>query len=229
MAALDGVAKLQDAIGYKFKHTDAAEIAISHPGLKKGDKTLDRNFERLEFLGDRVLGLSLSYFLYERFPDDDEGDLAIRMATLASTDFLINLSKKTKIIDCFSIPRDFFVSDGKNSSSIADMFEAVLGAVFLDSDFETAKEIVFRLWKEDVDNVIYKKKDSKSQLQEIAQAKYCKLPIYRLIKMVGEAHDPIFEIEVTACGTCAVGCGNSKKNAEHDAASKLIKKLEEIN
>jgi ribonuclease-3 len=108
------------------------------------------------------------------------------------------------------------------------MLEAVLGAVFLDSDFETTQKVIFELWKEDIDNVIYKKKDSKSQLQEITQAKYCKLPIYRLIKMTGEAHDPIFEIEVVACGTSAFGCGSSKKNAEHDAASKLIKKLEEV-
>ncbi len=201
-------------------------IAISHPGLKGYQKNFARKFEKLEFLGDRVLGLALADILYHRFSDETEGDLAVRMATLAGTEFLITLAKKTKLIDCFSIPKDFFISNNKNSSSIADMFEAVLGAVFLDSNFGTTKEIIFNLWMSDIDKVVYKKKDAKTQLQEISQAAALQLPVYRLIKMVGEAHDPVFEIEVTACGKTTVGQGNSKRNAEHSAAEKMLLILE---
>jgi ribonuclease-3 len=138
------------------------------------------------------------------------------------------LAKKTKIVDCFSFPKDFFISVNKNSSSIADMMEAVFGAIFLDSNFETTVGVVTKLWKDDISKVTYKNKDSKTLLQEISQAKCAELPVYRLVKMLGQAHDPIFEIEVSACSMSAVGCGNSKRNAEHDAAGKLIKKIEEI-
>jgi ribonuclease-3 len=220
-----GVMQLQDIIGYAFKNTSAIKIAISHPGLKKGSQ----DFERLELLGDRVLGLALASFLYERFPTDSEGDLAMRIATLAGTEFLIEIAKKTKIIDCFSIPKDFFVSANKNSSAIADMMEAVFGAIFLDSNFETVKGIIVKLWENDICNSVYKEKDSKTRLQEVAQARSCELPVYRVIKTTGESHDPSFEIEVAACGTSALGRGNSKRSAEHNAAGKLLEKLGAIN
>jgi len=228
MSALEHVAKLEEIIEYKFKNKSSLLVAISHPGTKKNNLVYRREFERLEFLGDRVLGLSLANFLYEKFPSDSEGDLAMRIATLAGTDFLINLAKKTNIIDCFSIPKDFFISIHKNSSAIADMMEAVFGSVFLDSNFETIKEVIQKLWEDDIFNIVYKKKDSKSKLQEISQARSDGLPVYRLLKMTGEAHDPVFEMEVTACGISMIGYGNSKKNAEHDAAGRLVEKIESI-
>jgi ribonuclease-3 len=125
MAAAGGVEKFQDIIEYRFKDTKTLKIAVLHPGVKK----VNAVFERLEFLGDRVLGLSLSSLLYEKFPNDRESDLATRISILAGTDFLIDLAKRKRIIDCFAIPKDFFVSSNKNSSAIADMFEAVLGAL----------------------------------------------------------------------------------------------------
>jgi ribonuclease-3 len=222
MSALgSGIAKLQNIIGYEFSDVGVVSVALSHPGLSKGS---GRDFERLEFLGDRVIGLSLANLLYSLFPKDSEGDLAVRISVLAGTDFLINIAKKTKIADCFLFPKDFFLSSDKNSSAIADMTEAVFGAVFLDSNFETVMNIVTKIWGNDISDAVYKKKDPKSLLQEISQAKYSGLPVYRLVKMSGEAHNPIFEIEVTACGASAVGYGNSKKNAERDAAGKLIMK-----
>jgi ribonuclease-3 len=227
LSLVDGITKLQDIIGYKFRDCEVIAVALSRYDLSKCEKSFGKYFERLEFLGDRVLGLALADILYNKFPDDSEGDLAMRISVLAGTDFLISLAKKKKIVDCFSFPKDFFVSKNKNSSAIADVTEAVLGAVFLDSNFETAAEVIAKLWKDDICNVMYKKKDAKSLLQEVSQAKYCELPKYRLVKTVGQAHDPIFEVEVTAGGISAVGCGNSKKNAEHDAAGKLIKKIEE--
>ncbi|MDR1236093.1 MAG: ribonuclease III [Holosporaceae bacterium] len=227
LSLCDRVTKLQDIIGYEFNDTKFVSVAVIHYSLKKGEKNAAEDFERLEFLGDRVLGLSLAHLLYKKFPDDSDGDLAMRISVLAGTDFLIDLAKKTKIVDCLSFPKDFFVSTNKNSSAIADMVEAIFGAVFLDSNFETTSSVIAKLWKDAVGNVIYKEKDSKTLLQEMSQAECSKLPIYRLIKMTGQAHDPIFEIEVTACKISALGCGNSKKNAEHDAAAKLIKKIKE--
>lgn len=222
---MEKLSQLEKIIGYKFKDTRNVSVAIVHPGANKFDRNFAKHFERLEFLGDRVLGLSLAYLIFSKFAKESEGELAVRMSILAGTDFLIYLAKKTKLIECFSYPKDLFVSKNKNSSSIADMMEAVLGAVFLDSDFLEAREVVVRLWGDDLDKIIYKKKDSKTELQEIVQSRSGELPFYRLVKMSGEAHDPVFEIEVSACGKVASGFGNSKKNAEHDAAKRLIEKL----
>ena len=219
--------KLEQILKYTFKNQENILTAIQHPGLKKRNKEFAHKFEKLEFLGDRVLGLSLATLLYEHFRKDTEGDLAVRIATLAGTDFLIELAKKTGLFQCFKIPKDFFVSMNKTSSSIADMMEAVFASVYLDSDFITAQKVISDLWHNDIDKVSYKEKDPKSQLQEILQAKSKQLPVYRLIKVTGEAHDPIFEIEVMASGHFAIGCGNSKKAAEHDAAAKLIQKIKE--
>lgn len=222
---MEKLSELEKIIGYEFKNKENISVAIVHPGANKFDRDFAKHFERLEFLGDRVLGLSLAYLIFSKFKKESEGDLAVRMSVLAGTDFLIDLAKKTRLIECFSYPKDLFVSKNKNSSSIADMMEAVLGAVFLDSGFPEAREVVTRLWGDDLDKVIYKKKDSKTRLQEIVQSRSEELPFYRLVKMSGEAHDPVFEIEVSACGEVASGFGNSKKNAEHDAAKKLIEKL----
>lgn len=224
----ENLTHLEKILGYKFKNAETACTAIRHPGLKKHDKNFARKFEKLEFLGDRVLGLSLTTLLYENCGEDSEGDLAVRIATLAGTDFLIELAKKTGIIKCFSIPKDFFVSINKTSSSIADMMEAVFAAIYLDSNFDTTKNVIKKLWSDDLDKVVYKEKDAKSQLQELFQAQGKSLPTYRLIKMTGEAHDPIFEVEVTADAFSAIGYGNTKKSAEHDAAGRLIAQLNNL-
>jgi len=222
---MEKLSELEKIIGYSFKSKENISVAIVHPGVNKFDRSFAKHFERLEFLGDRVLGLSLAYLIFSKFSEESEGDLAVRMSVLAGTDFLIDLAKKTRLIECFSYPKDLFVSKNKNSSSIADMMEAVLGSVFLDSGFLEAREVVTRLWGDDLNKIIYKKKDSKTKLQEIVQSRSDELPFYRLIKMSGEAHDPVFEMEVSACGKVASGFGNSKKSAEHDAAKKLIEKL----
>lgn len=216
---------LEEIIGYHFKDTKNIQTALVHPGSLKTSRPSSKEFERLEFLGDRVLGLSLAGLIYEKFPNESEGELAIRIASLAGTDFLIELAKKKKLIHFFIVPQDMFLSKNKTSSSIADMMEAIVGSVFLDGGFERAQRLIADLWGEDLDKVVYKKKDPKTRLQEFAQKGGGDLPVYRLVKMTGEAHDPVFEMEVSACGETAHGFGNSKKDAEHDAAEKLVTKI----
>jgi ribonuclease-3 len=223
---LDSICKLQELISYEFKSKDNISIAIFHPGLHRNDSDFSKKFEKLEFLGDRVLGLSIADIMYHEFKDDEESDLAIRIAKFASTDFLVNLAKKTGIIECFFVPSSFFISESRTPSSIADMLEAVFGAIFLDSGFITTQKVISNLWKDDIHGVEYKEKDAKTRLQEIAQSESFALPIYRVLKMTGEDHDPVFEIEVTVCGKSSIGFGSSKKNAERDAAKKMLDVLE---
>lgn len=225
MGTLNGVETLERILDYNFLNKEFIAVAVSHPGFQKHDKEYSQMFERLEFLGDRVLGLALAKILYDKFPNESEGELAIRISSLAGTDKIISIAKKTKIIDCFLVPKDFFISRNKNSSSLADMMEAVIGAVFLDSNLDSAIKIILKFWNDDIKNISGKTKDSKTMLQEIAQSLGYGLPIYRIIKMSGKSHDPIFQIECTACEKTATGYGTSKKNAEHDAAKKILEQL----
>ena len=220
------IESLESILCYNFKNLDNISVALNHPGSRKYNHSFTKKFERLEFLGDRVLGLALASLIYEKFPSDSEGELAVRISILAGTDFLIDLSKRTGLISCFSIPKGMFVSKNKTSSSIADMVEAVIGSIFLDSDFKSARKVIIHLWGKDLTKVIYKIKDSKTRLQEFAQSRFNNLPKYQIKKMSGEAHDPIFEVEVKVNDLIATGFGNSKKSAEHDAADKLIEKLQ---
>ncbi|MDR2766371.1 MAG: hypothetical protein LBB63_02830 [Holosporaceae bacterium] len=226
MALSDGVAKLEGVLGYNFRKTDLILAAMSHPGAKKGRRADVRTFERLEFLGDRVLGLSLSSFLYEEFPLDSEGHLAVKLAALAGTDFLMDLAKKRGLLECFALPGDFFGFRNKNSSGIADVMEAIFGAVFLDSDFETARHVIVGLMgKDSAVGIRKKKKDAKTQLQEMAQALSGELPVYSLLETIGAVHDPTFKIQATACGLATIGEGDSKKKAEQAAAAAMVKRL----
>lgn len=219
--------KLESILGYAFKQKCNIQIAIVHPGFGKNTHNQTTAFERLEFLGDRVLGLSLAAHLYLKFPNDKEGDLAMRIASLAGTDFLINLAKRTGLLECFSVPKDFFMSERKTSAAIADIIEAILGSVFLDSDFMTVQKVILSLWSNDLDKVVYKQKDPKTLLQEITQAMCRELPTYKLIKMSGELHNPLFEVEVSTCQLTERGYGSTKKQAEHDAATRILSKLKE--
>lgn len=103
----ENLTHLEKILGYKFKNAETACSAIRHPGLKKHDKNFARKFEKLEFLGDRVLGLSLTTLLYENCSEDSEGDLAVRIATLAGTDFLIELAKKPELSNVLVFPKIF--------------------------------------------------------------------------------------------------------------------------
>ncbi|MDR2067850.1 MAG: ribonuclease III [Holosporaceae bacterium] len=223
----EDIVALENILGYKFKNLQLISLAVSHPSIGKVNKISAKSFERLEFLGDRVLGLAISSILYEKFPQDSEGDLATRTAVLGGTDFIITLCKKKKIIDCFLIPKSFFLSQSKSSSAIADMLEAVLGSVFLDSNFETARAVIAKLWGRDIAKTEHKKKDYKTQLQEFLQSLHEELPAYELIETIGKPHDPTFKIEAKAVGLSVIGLGNSRKNAERDAAEKMLKKLKE--
>jgi ribonuclease-3 len=224
----ESVAKLQEIIGYEFKNADMLLNALCHPGSHKSNKKLAHIFERLEFLGDRVLGLALSDFLYKKFPLDTNADLAVRISSLAGTNFLIEIVQKTQLLECLSLPKDFFVSGKKVPSAIADMLEAIVGAVFLDSNFETAQKVIVSLWGKNLTSIFHKEKDSKTQLQEMLQSRSEELPVYKLLEIAGEPHDPLFKVEITTSNISAIGKGHSKKNAEHDAAGKVIKKLKKI-
>ena len=209
-------------LGYKFKNTDLFDLAMTHSSMVK-DKKLSN--ERLEFLGDRVLSLCLSKYLFNEYPFDNEGDLAKRHASFACADTLYNIAKNIYLD--YSIKTSFSIDpDSKHDKNIlADAVEALIGAVFLDSNFDTVYKFVIDLYGGMLSDLQTPPQDFKTKLQELTQSKYHQTPIYEIISTEGPDHCPKFNVKVTIKSFEAFGFGVSKKLAEQSAASNLLKIL----
>ncbi len=215
--------KLCDILGYRFNQIYLYKKALTHSSVTK-DKL--ENNERLEFLGDRVLGLSVAKMLYEMYPDEDEGDLAIRHANLVSARTCASIAEKLCLQQLIELGSQEQKRQGyKNRNILADCVEAILGAIFLDSDFDTAFKVVEGLWKEKVQSSKTPIKDFKTTLQEYTQKKDGSHPEYILVSKTGPAHSPIFNVMATVDGITAKCEGHSRKEAEQLVAADLVKKL----
>lgn len=205
-------------LNYKFKNDELLKLALTQSGVNS-----KHNNERLEFIGDRVLGLSMAALLYEMYPDEPEGNLARRHAFLVSTEALAQIAKKIEI------ERDLHhghMTGGKINHILANAVEAILGAIFLDSGFESARRIIVDLWHEMAESEVTAPKDAKTTLQEYVQKiDNGALPKYEYDEPTGASHNPTFRVTVTALGKSAVGIGDSKKTAGIKAAEELLKIL----
>lgn len=205
-------------LNYEFKNESLLELALTQSGVNS-----EQNNERLEFIGDRVLGLSVAELLYKMYPDEAEGGLARRHAVLVSTETLAQVAIQ---IGLDKQVRHGHMTGGKINHMLANTMEAVLGAIFLDSGFETAKKVIVDIWTELAAAEIIAPKDSKTALQEFVQkADAGALPVYTYQEPTGSSHNPVFTATVTAMGKSADGTGTSKKAASLDAAEKLLKIL----
>lgn len=205
-------------IDYKFKDKKLLELALTQSGID----ALHNN-ERLEFIGDRVLGLSVAALLYKMYPNDDEGNLARRHATLVSTETLAMVAKE---IDLEKQLRHGHMTGGKINHILANAMEAMLGAIFLESGFEVANQVIVNIWTELAAAEIVAPKDAKTKLQEFVQKSASgALPIYEYMEPTGASHNPEFRVTVTAMGKSATGIGPSKKLASLNAAENLLKIL----
>ena len=206
-------------LNYKFKNKKLLELALTQSGIDSKN-----NNERLEFIGDRVVGLSVAEILYKMYPDDNEGGLSRRHATLVSAETLANVARDIELEQHI---RHGHMTGGKIDNVLADAMEAVLGAIFLDSDFETARAIITDIWSGLAAAEIVAPKDAKSTLQEYVQKRDSgALPVYEYHEPVGVSHNPEFTVTVSAMGKSATGVGSSKKTASLDAAEKLLKILD---
>ena len=205
-------------LDYKFKNVELLNLALTQSGIDS-----KHNNERLEFIGDRVLGLSVAAMLYEMYPNEAEGNLARRHAFLVSTDTLAHVAK---MIDLEQNLRHGHMTGGKTNHILANAMEAVLGAIFLDSGFETACKIITDIWHDLASAEIVAPKDAKTALQEFVQKNgHGDLPIYDYNEPTGASHNPEFTATVTALGKSATGVGASKKLASLNAAENLLKIL----
>lgn len=210
-------------ISYRFKNINLFNQAIIHSSFTN-NKLL--NNERLEFLGDRVLGLCISKLLYLNFENEDEGTLAVRFANLVSAKTLSEVAEFLHIENLIKVSLQEQKRPEKLSKNIlADSCEAMFGAIFLDSDFDTIFNIIKTIWDEKIKNNSYAIKDYKTMLQEYAQSMGQNCPVYTVVSKTGADHEPTFTVETTVNKIKCAGTGSSKKHAEQNTAFNLLKKL----
>lgn len=220
---------LEDILGHRFSNCELLKAALRHssvaPGAGRGRG--GDNFERFEFLGDRVLGLIVADMLLERFPREAEGDVARRHAALVSRRTLAEIAAEIDLGRHLRLTRGEDESGGRRKPSVlADALEAVIGALYRDGGLDAAAGFVAKLFKPRLDREGKPPRDPKTALQEWAQARGLPLPVYRTVKVEGPAHQPSFQIEAKVEGfEPVVAGGSSKRNAERAAASALIEAL----
>lgn len=221
-----GSPDLAEVLGYRFADPTLLQQAFTHSsafGAAAGRRR-GLSYERLEFLGDRVLGLIVAEMLYHAFPGESEGALARRLAELARKESIARVAASLDLGRHLVISRGEEEGGGrKNPSLLADVCEAVIGAMYLDGGLAPAKAFVERHWQALLAEDTRPPKDAKTALQEWAQGSGLPLPVYRIRSSEGPPHDPVFEVEVAVEGRPpAVGSGRSRRAAEQAAAAALL-------
>ncbi len=216
---------LEKKIGYRFKDPDLLEQALTHASVRGGKSDRGDN-ERLEFIGDRVLGLAIAEVLNGQHPEATEGELARRYNRLVRGEACAKVSRSIGLGEHLILSDSEADSGGREKTTIlADAVEAILGAAFLDGGFDKARNVVRKLWHEQSDNPPELTVDAKSELQEWAQGQGLALPKYTVVSRKGPDHAPHFTAEVMITGKApAQGEGASKRIAEQEAASALLKR-----
>ena len=210
---------LQKTLGVNFSDEELLHLAFTHRSSSKNE-----NNQRLEFLGDAILGSIIADTLFKKFPSESEGALAKRQAALVSGKFLSALARELKINEFIIMSSSEEKSGGReNDSILEDVIEALIGAIYLDAGFDAAYNFVQNNWAAKIDSYKAPPKDSKSELQEWAQGEGLALPVYEVIETSGADHAPEFTVQVCVDGFEKVTAkAASKKLAQSLAAQKLL-------
>jgi ribonuclease-3 len=216
---------LEAALGHQFANPDLLTRALTH-GSAPGSRTGAETYQRLEFLGDRVLGLVVADMLDERFPNALEGELSRRLARLVSRETCAEVARDMQIDAYIRVGGSVQKGGGRATAGVlADVCEAVLGALYRDGGLAAARVPVERYWRQRIESMSGPLRDAKTELQEWAHRKGFETPVYAEMLRAGPDHAPEFEVEVTVAGTSPErGRGRSKREAEHDAAALLLRR-----
>lgn len=220
------IAELEQALGYQFSDADLLQQALTHRSAAP------QHNERLEFLGDSVLGIIISEALYERFPKIDEGDLSRMRATLVCGRSLAKLAQRFKLGAHLVLGPGELKSGGfRRESILADGVEAILGAMYLESDLATCRKVVLHWFEKDLATIKpgAGHKDPKTRLQEYLQGRQEPLPDYEVIATQGQAHNQQFTVscKVTGLPQPVTGSGTSRRKAEQHAATQALAQLQQ--
>ena len=212
---------LQKKINFKFKDLDLLIQSLTH----KSFDTKNNN-EKVEFLGDRVLGLVIAKKLLEIYPDEKEGILDKKFASLVNKKTCLQIAKKINL-------EKYILTFNPNNKKIkiedkiiSDSCEALIGAIYLDKNLAVAEKVILDLWKNHIKESVITQIDAKTTLQELTLKNFKKLPIYKLISNTGPRHKPLFKIGIKLPNTkYFFGSGKSKKDAEQNAAIECLKSI----
>ena len=209
-------------IDYKFNNKSLLLEALTHSSSPKMNSNENKkNYERLEFLGDRVLGLVLAEYFFKLFPDSNEGFLNDYFQKYANQDFLSKCAKKIKISDFIKTQKGDDLDN--NKSILSDVIESVIGAIYLDSNIDECRKFIVNNMLKIVSETDYPLKHSKSLLQEFCLNKFKQLPKYSMVEKSGPDHMPVFTVSVNINEkNTMLAKGSNIKNAEENAASKLL-------
>jgi len=220
--------ELEERLGYHFRDRGLLREALTHSSATKAGRRRRRTNERLEFLGDRVVGLAVAELLIRRYPDEPEGALTPRLSGLVSEPALAEAARDLELGRWLQLARSEEQAGGRERPAIlADALEALIGAVYLDGGWDSAAEVVRRCLEPRLETMVVPPRDAKSRLQEWAQARSLGLPRYEVVQTAGPDHAPAFEVAVTVADLPPVrATASSKRAAEQAAAAALLARLE---
>jgi ribonuclease-3 len=221
-------AALEDRIGYKFADKALFERALTHiSALSGGPQNRVSSYQRLEFLGDHVLGLVISDMLYRAYPKANEGELSRRLADLVRKETCAEVAKAMDLGPALKLGNSESHAGGRLRTTIlADACEGLVGAVFIDGGYAAAETLVAKFWQERMVKTVRPVRDAKTMLQEWAQARGLPTPAYKELARTGPHHDPEFKVAVTLPDRPqAEGLGSSKRAAEQAAAAAMLNKV----
>jgi ribonuclease III len=219
----------EDLLGHRFQRPDLLREALTHRSAVRKGRGLAKGAgsnERLEFVGDRVLGLLVAEWLAERFPHEQEGELGRRLALLVSQPVLAGIAEQVGLPAALAVaPGEAKAGVRRRATVLADAMEAAIGALFFDGGLEAPRAFVRRAWESAMAEQKAPPKDAKTALQEWAQGRGHPLPGYTLASREGPSHAPVFVIAVTVAGKTGTGSAGSKRQAEQLAAAALLEAL----
>jgi len=217
---------LESILGHVFKRPELLAEALTHRSAAQGRGRSRPSNERLEFIGDRVLGLAMAEWLAERFPREQEGELGRRLAYLVSQPVLASVAETIGLAAALSVsPGEARAGVARRATVLADALEAALGALYMDGGLTVARDFVRRAWDDAMTTQAEPPKDAKTSLQEWAQKRGLDLPAYAITDRSGPPHAPAFTVTVTVGSAEASGSAGSRRAAEQRAAEALLQHL----
>lgn len=212
---------IEEVLGYYFKKKSLLHQALTPPVLQQ--RKHGKAFERLEFLGDRILGLVIAEALYSYYPYDEEGKLAKRLSYLTSREFCHTIAEQIELAQFIPVKAE----ELKGTSILANCIEAIIAALYIDGGMTASQEFIHKFWEKAIRTLEELPRDPKTLVQEWAQKRGMDIPTYKEIKRSGPDHAPTYILEISLQnGWTATGEGKNKKHAEREAAQELWQIIE---
>ena len=222
--------KIEKILNYQFTNKSLLKKCFQHSSLlkknnKKNNYNLINDYERLEFLGDRVLGLSIAYLIYKIFPKYSEGKMSLKFSYLVQKNFLSKISNELQLYKFIQLSKNQKINIKYNKSILSDTLESVIGAIFIDGGYQKSIKFIKCYWGKYILDEKLNINDPKTVLQELSQQKSKLLPEYKLIEKKGPPHSPIFKVSLSCLDKENIfGIGKTIREAERLAAEKFLKK-----